>query len=76
MTKNVHYYMSLHYPFTVWQEKDDPGWYARIPLLPHCLADADEWADLPERLREAKEAWLLTALDLGMTIPEPEEVPA
>ena len=70
---NLEYYLNLPYTIEVLRETDadNPGWAARVVELPGCLTQADTFAELGEMIRDAMRAWLETALEQGMAIPEP-----
>lgn len=71
MNKNLDYYMSL--PYTIQLTPDVDGyWFAEIPLLDGCVTNGESQADALELIEDAKRAWLTTALDIGIAIPEPE----
>ncbi|MDX2076810.1 MAG: type II toxin-antitoxin system HicB family antitoxin [bacterium] len=63
-------YMTL--PYTIELTPDKNGvWVASIPLLKGCLTQGDSREDALMMLDEAKELWLETAIEEGITIPEP-----
>ncbi|MBI1278632.1 MAG: type II toxin-antitoxin system HicB family antitoxin [Anaerolineaceae bacterium] len=71
MNKSLEYYMSL--PYTIQLTPDVDGyWFAEIPLLDGCATNGESQADALIMIEDAKRAWLTTALDIGMHIPEPE----
>jgi antitoxin HicB len=71
MNKTLDYYMSL--PYTIQLTPDVDGyWFAEIPLLDGCMTNGESQADALVMIEDAKRAWLTTALDIGLTIPEPE----
>lgn len=73
MTKDLAYYKNLPYVVEVTPPEDaDEDWFAEIPLLDGCMTQAPTWAELEANINIAKELWLETALELGMTIPEPQ----
>ncbi len=70
MTKSIDYYMSL--PYTIELTPDEDGyWFAQIPLLDGCMTNGENQADTLEMIEDAKRAWLTTALEIGIDIPEP-----
>jgi len=71
--KNLETYLNLPYTIEVLRETDanNPGWAARVVELPGCLTQADTFAELGEMICDAMRAWLETALEQGMAIPEP-----
>lgn len=73
--KNLDYYLEL--PYTIQLKPDEDGfWFAEIPLLEGCMTNGETREDALNMLDDAKRAWLVTALELGLTIPEPEVEPA
>ncbi len=69
--KNLEYYLSL--PYMIQLTPDVDGyWFAEIPMLNGCMTNGDSQADALAMLEDAKKAWLTTALELGLPIPEPE----
>ena len=71
MNKTLDYYMSL--PYTIHLTPDVDGyWFAEIPLLDGCMTNGESQADALVMIEDAKRAWLTTALDIGLAIPEPE----
>jgi predicted RNase H-like HicB family nuclease len=72
--KNLEYYISL--PYTIELTPDEDGyWFAEIPLLEGCMTNGASQMDALEMIEDAKRAWLTTALELGLSIPEPEAEP-
>ncbi len=70
-TKDLAYYLSL--PYTIELTPDEDGfWFAEIPLLKGCLTNGDSREDALSMIDDAKVAWLTTALELGIPIPEPQ----
>lgn len=71
MHKDLDYYLSL--PYTIQLTLDAEGyWFAEIPLLEGCMTNGESQADALVMIEDAKRAWLTTALELGIPIPEPE----
>jgi antitoxin HicB len=69
--KTLDYYMSL--PYTIEFTPDIDGfWFAEIPMLEGCMTNGENWQDAFDMIQEAKQAWLMAALELNMPIPEPE----
>jgi predicted RNase H-like HicB family nuclease len=69
--KDLTYYMTL--PYTIELTPDVDGfWFAEIPLLEGCMTNGENWNDTLDMIEDAKRAWLMTALDMGFNIPEPE----
>ncbi|MBI5670367.1 MAG: type II toxin-antitoxin system HicB family antitoxin [Chloroflexi bacterium] len=71
--KTLDYYLSL--PYTIELTPDEDGyWFAEIPLLPGCMTQGRSRAEALEMIDEAKTLWLETAIEAGITIPEPAEL--
>ncbi len=69
--KTLDYYLSL--PYTIQLTPDVDGyWFAEIPLLDGCMTNGESQADALVMIEDAKRAWLTTALEMGIPIPEPE----
>lgn len=69
--KDLEYYLSL--PYTIELTPDVDGfWFAEIPLLEGCMTNGESQTDALAMIEDAKRAWLTTALDMGLPIPEPE----
>lgn len=69
--KDLDYYLSL--PYTIQLTPDVDGyWFAEIPLLEGCMTNGESQADALAMIEDAKRAWLTTALEMGIPIPEPE----
>jgi antitoxin HicB len=75
MTKSLEYYLTLPYTLEIFPDTDDGGYVARIRELPGCITQADTWDELEIMIRDAKKAWLTSALQHGDAIPEPEHLP-
>lgn len=70
MEKNIKYYLDLPYTRELIPEPEG-GWFVRVKELPGCMSQGDTPEEAMEMINEAMELWLETALDHGMTIPEP-----
>jgi predicted RNase H-like HicB family nuclease len=74
LNKALEYYLSL--PYTIELTPDEDGyWFAEIPLLEGCMTNGASQMDALDMIKDAKRAWLTTALELGLAIPEPEAQP-
>ena len=68
--KKLEYYLSL--PYSVELTPDEDGsWFARIPLLDGCMTTGADAHDALNMILDAQRGWLITALELGIDIPEP-----
>lgn len=69
VTKDLAYYLTLEYPYTVTPDEDE--WFVNYPDLSGCMTVVEAAADIPAMAQEIKELWLETALEEGFDIPEP-----
>lgn len=72
MKNNLKYYLNLKYTARITRNSDG-SYFAEIEELPGCMTEADTREDVLKMLEDAKEAWLETALERGVDIPEPSE---
>jgi antitoxin HicB len=72
--KDLAYYMTLHYPYTMEQYEEDGKIHfsLSIPDLPGCGAIGETMEQALINLEKAKEAWIELCLEEGLSIPEPE----
>ncbi len=73
--KDLNYYLNLKYPLTILQE-DDGSYYAEYQDLKACMTVASSFEDIHKMADDAKIAWLETAVENNITIPEPKEASA
>jgi antitoxin HicB len=76
INKIVDYYMDLQYSITCIKAVAMDGnvrWFAKVKELPGCMTQADNWKELGEMIKDAMRCWIVTALEDGINIPEPEE---
>lgn len=73
MKKNIDYYLSLKYPYTI-LEDDDGSYFVEYTDLKGCMTCGDTLDEALELAKDAKKAWLETALEEGIHIPEPKEI--
>ena len=72
MKQDLKYYLNLKYTARI-KRNSDGTYFAEIEELPGCMTEADTKEDVLEMLEDAKEAWLETALERSIVIPEPSE---
>ena len=73
--KDLNYYIKLNYPSTM--VKDEEGSYLiEYPDLKGCMSCAPTLNGAIEMAEDAKIAWIETAYDSNMDIPEPRELSA
>lgn len=71
--KTIEEYLQLPYTIEVVRDNNPeyPGWVARVVELPGCMTQADTFDELGEMVIDAMRAWISTAIEDGMDIPEP-----
>ena len=73
MNKTLAYYLSL--PYTIELTPDEDGcWFVQIPLLKGCMTQGESREEALAMIDAAKALWLETALEEGISIPEPAGV--
>ena len=67
----------LTYPvvITPLTAEDGGGFAATVPDLPGCMSDGETPEEALRNVREAIDAWIETARELGHGIPEPTRTP-
>ncbi|MRI53541.1 HicB family protein [Methylobacterium sp. DB1607] len=67
----------LTYPvvITPLTAEDGGGFAATVPDLPGCMSDGETPEEALRNVREAIDAWIETARELGHGIPEPTHTP-
>lgn len=68
------YRLGAHIEVAHDQSGEVTGWFARVVELPGCMTQADTFDELGEAVQDAIRAWLLTAFEAEMPIPEPDSV--
>ena len=72
MMKTIEYYMELPYKIEIIPDTAEGGYGARIPELPGCVTCGDTMEIAIKNAKEAKREWILSALEDGIAIPEPQ----
>lgn len=54
---------------------DGGGFAATVPDLPGCMSDGETPEEALRNVREAIDAWIEMALELGHAIPQPTHTP-
>lgn len=71
----LEYYTRLPYHIRIVRDQSEDGsqagWVAWVEELPGCASQGETIEEAATMIREAMEAWLMTAIDLGYEIPEP-----
>ena len=72
----IEHYLKLEYPVTLARhvEGEVARWVAEVNDLPGCVSDGATPDEAIENLRDAKELWLETQIELGNPIPEPSRI--
>lgn len=73
MPRKIEEYLQLPYTIEVVRDNnpDYPGWVGRVVELPGCMTQADTFNQLGDMIIDAMSAWIGTAIEDGMDIPEP-----
>jgi len=69
--KDLHYYMTLQYPFILEQDADG-SYFIQYPDLPGCMTCGDSIQQVLEMGSDAKKCWIESALKGNDFIPEPK----
>ncbi len=70
MEKNVEYYLSLPYRFEI-IPAEEGGYVGVVPELPGCITQGETLEETVQMINDAKQAWIETAIEEGIGIPEP-----
>lgn len=70
--KDLEYYMQLNYRIEIVKDEIEGGYVLSVPKLKGCLTCADQLEKGIEMLDDAKKQWLITALEEGYEIPDPD----
>jgi predicted RNase H-like HicB family nuclease len=65
-----------HYHINLFWSSEDDCWIADVPDLKPCSAHGDTPDEAIASIQNAIELWLETAVESGLTIPEPRYRPA
>jgi len=71
--KKVEEYLALPYTIEVIRDSTDDwnGLFAKVVELPGCMTHADNFEELSVMITDAMRAWIETAIEESMPIPEP-----
>jgi antitoxin HicB len=69
--KDISYYLALPYSIHI-QAEAEGGFFARVEELKGCITQGESLEEVAGNIRDAMEAWLMTALEREIAIPEPE----
>lgn len=70
MNKDLKYYLKLQYTIRL-KKNSDGSYFAEIEELPGCMTEGDTEEEVLLMIEDAKKAWLETAIDRKLQIPEP-----
>ena len=73
--KDLNYYLKLKYPISIRQD-DDGSYFAEYPDLKGCMSVGSTIQEAVNMVNDAKIAWLNTAIENHIFIPEPKELSA
>lgn len=71
--KDLAYYMSLPYTYTLIPDPGEGGFVIKVNELPGCVSQGDTGEEATRRIREAMECWIEGQLEDGYAIPEPSD---
>jgi len=71
MNNTLEYYLNLKYPLAIKQD-DDGSYFAEYPDLKGCMTCGDTLVEVSQLAEDAKQAWLETAIENNIEIPEPK----
>lgn len=66
--------MNLPYKMEIVPDMDEGGFVALFPDLPGCITVGDTIEEVIRNMIDAKKAWLEAELEVGATIPEPDDL--
>ena len=66
----------MRYPIAIEPGTDSTAWGVVVPDLPGCFSAGDTMDEAIASAEEAAAAWLDTALDAGLQIPQPSSLEA
>ena len=75
MAKGLAYYLSLPYRYEI-IPAEEGGFVGVVAELPGCITQGETLEEIVHMINDAKQAWLETALEEGIEIPEPESLAA
>lgn len=72
--KTIDEYMKLPYKIELIPDVEEGGFAVSCPELPGCLSCGETVEEAMKNIDDAKRAWIESALEAEMTIPEPNEM--
>lgn len=73
MERTLDYYVALPYRIELEEDVETGGYMASIPQLKGCMTCGDDIAKALANLEDAKREWIETAMERGISIPEPDD---
>ena len=75
ISRTIEEYLDL--PYTIEVQKDDSdgeiAYAARVVELPGCITQGDTFEELEVMMQDAMRAWIESALEDGVPVPEPRK---
>ena len=69
--KTIDEYMKLSYSMELTPDSDEGGYVVSYPILKGCLSSGETIEDAIRNAEDAKREWIMTAMESGIEIPEP-----
>ena len=76
MMKKIDEYMRLPYRMELIPDPDEGGYVVSFPDLPGCLSSGETSEEAIKNAEDAKQEWLLAAMEENIDIPEPDSLDA
>lgn len=67
-------YMAMSYRMKIIEDKTEGGFVASYPDLPGCITCGETVESAAANALDAKKAWIEAAIEVGVKIPEPENI--
>jgi antitoxin HicB len=74
--RTINEYLKLPYTIEIVRNEGESysGWFAKVVEWPGCMTQADNFDELGSMIEDAMRAWVETALEEDLDIPEPRPV--
>jgi len=72
--KTIHDYMKLSYRMEIVEDPEEGGFVVSFPDLPGCISCGDTIESAIANAADAKKIWLMTAIEEGIDIYEPDSL--
>ena len=72
--KKIDALMKLPYRIEIIPDMEEGGYVIHCPELPGCLSSGESVEEAYENIMEAKKEWFESAIEEGITIPEPDSL--